>query len=193
MSFQILTVCTGNICRSPAAQLLLQNHLDQSVTVDSAGTYAMRGYPIHEPMATLLENDDIKSDTFFAKQLTPKIVQDSNLIVTATFEHRSRVLEESPAALKKAYTLLEFTRTFSTCITDKKEELRELFQDKNLTDAEKLTAIMPLLAKYRRPNSESASADEISDPYRRSDAHYRQAYDQISVCAQQIADLLHSL
>lgn len=193
MSFQILTVCTGNICRSPAAELLLQKHLDESVTVDSAGTYAMRGYPVHEPMATILEKNGIESDAFVAKQITSKIVQDSNLIVTATFEHRSRVLEESPVALKKAYTLVEFTRILGICITDKAEELRDLFQDKELTDAEKLTVIMPLLGKYKRPNPEGASADEISDPYRRSDAHYRQAYDQISGCAQKIAGLLHSL
>ncbi len=43
MSYKLLFVCLGNICRSPAAEnimnhLIDQNHLTQSIVCDSAGT-----------------------------------------------------------------------------------------------------------------------------------------------------------
>mgnify|MGYP002738687724 CR=1 FL=1 len=49
--YRILTVCTGNVCRSPAAERLLEHTLNPSVTVRSAGTRALVGEPIHPPMA----------------------------------------------------------------------------------------------------------------------------------------------
>lgn len=51
MPFKILTVCTGNICRSPSAEVVLRERLAAAglgalVTVDSAGT---ADYHIGEP------------------------------------------------------------------------------------------------------------------------------------------------
>ena len=45
MSFSILTVCSGNICRSPLAEQLLRVGLTDlaGVTVSSAGTIALVG------------------------------------------------------------------------------------------------------------------------------------------------------
>jgi protein-tyrosine phosphatase len=45
MYYRILMVCLGNICRSPTAQVVLQQKIDQCgltkrITVDSAGTHA---------------------------------------------------------------------------------------------------------------------------------------------------------
>lgn len=44
MAYKILTVCTGNICRSPSAEVILRDHLaaaglGRAVEVDSAGTF----------------------------------------------------------------------------------------------------------------------------------------------------------
>ena len=55
-AFSILTVCTGNICRSPAVERLLTRKLGPTVSVSSAGTHALVGHPIAEPMASLLRN-----------------------------------------------------------------------------------------------------------------------------------------
>ena len=47
--FNILMVCTGNICRSPMAEGLLRNRLTEKyagkVAVSSAGTHALHGNP----------------------------------------------------------------------------------------------------------------------------------------------------
>ncbi|MDR1766960.1 MAG: low molecular weight phosphotyrosine protein phosphatase, partial [Propionibacteriaceae bacterium] len=52
--FQVLTICHGNICRSPAAQYLLREALDERYAVSSAGTAAVVGWPVHETIAALL-------------------------------------------------------------------------------------------------------------------------------------------
>ncbi|MBK9697988.1 MAG: hypothetical protein IPO80_11610 [Propionibacteriaceae bacterium] len=53
---RVLMVCTGNICRSPAAQLLLGSSLADAsdITVASAGTMALVGEPVSAPIGNLL-------------------------------------------------------------------------------------------------------------------------------------------
>ena len=47
----ILVVCTANICRSPAAELILRNSLKHlQVQIDSAGTSAPNNYPADDQM-----------------------------------------------------------------------------------------------------------------------------------------------
>jgi len=52
----VLTVCTGNICRSPTAERLLALGLGPTVKVASAGTHALRGQPVVAPMCAMIED-----------------------------------------------------------------------------------------------------------------------------------------
>ena len=61
--FTILTVCTGNLCRSPAAERLLASKLGPTVKVSSAGTHALVGQPISEPMAALLRDSSLEPES----------------------------------------------------------------------------------------------------------------------------------
>ena len=47
------------------------------------------------------------ADGFAARQLTPAMVDESDLVLTATKAIRSRVLEDSPGALRRTFTVLE--------------------------------------------------------------------------------------
>ena len=51
MTFSVLTVCTGNICRSPLAELILAASLSDipDVRVESAGTGALVGHGMPDP------------------------------------------------------------------------------------------------------------------------------------------------
>lgn len=69
VSYTVLCVCTGNICRSPAAERLLAVALGPTVTVASAGTYAMKGDPISPPMDTFVEQAGGSAASFAARQL----------------------------------------------------------------------------------------------------------------------------
>ena len=107
----ILAVCTGNICRSPAIERLLAYRLAGSAAVASAGTMAVVGAPIAEPMAQLLIGVGVSPAGFAARRINQRMIDESDLILTASTEHRSAVVALQPLAMKKTFTLLEFART----------------------------------------------------------------------------------
>jgi protein-tyrosine phosphatase len=82
--FSILAVCTGNVCRSPAVERLLATKLGPTVTVRSAGTHALVGHPISDPMAALLTDSGIEPDSFEARRLSENMLKEANLVLTMT-------------------------------------------------------------------------------------------------------------
>jgi protein-tyrosine phosphatase len=108
-AFRVLFVCIGNVCRSPFGERLLAARLaGADVEVASAGVAAMVGAPMSREAAAELEQYGGTADGFTARQLTPAMVRDADLVLTATRELRSRVLSETPSALRRTFTVLEF-------------------------------------------------------------------------------------
>ena len=111
---RILTVCTGNICRSPVAERLLQAGLDQvlpgAFEVRSAGTRAMVGDPIQPLSADIVRMYGGTENSFAARQLTPKILRDTDIVLTMTSKHRGEVLQLDASLLKRTFTIREFAR-----------------------------------------------------------------------------------
>ena len=108
--FRILTVCTGNICRSPAAERLLLDGLGTVASVTSAGTHALRGEPIDHSIALRLRRRGVSEGSFEARQLRSRHLVGANLVLPLTTWHRGRILTQMPIARKKTVTLLEFAR-----------------------------------------------------------------------------------
>ena len=107
--FRILFVCVGNVCRSPLGERLLASMLPaDDFEVASAGVGALAGAAMDPQASAHLEAYGASADGFVARQLTPAMVENSDLVLTATKAIRSRVLEESPAALRRTFTVLEF-------------------------------------------------------------------------------------
>src|SRR5215204_6047632 len=80
-AFSILTVCTGNVCRSPAVERLLASKLGPTVEVASAGTHALVGHPISEPMAALLSGSGIEDQPFAARRLSEEMLKGADLVL----------------------------------------------------------------------------------------------------------------
>jgi protein-tyrosine phosphatase len=105
----VLVVCTGNICRSPAAELLLRAGLgDPGVEVASAGIAARAGEPVAAPMARLLAARGVEPAGFVARQLEPAALRSAGLVLTMTAEQRSAVVTRAPATVRRVFTLREF-------------------------------------------------------------------------------------
>src|SRR4029453_8303241 len=111
--FSILAVCTGNVCRSPAVERLLDDRLGPTVSVSSAGTHALVGQPISEPMAALLRDTGVEPDSFEARRLSEQMLKQADLILSMTRAQRSLVVELWPAAVRRTFTLREFARLLS--------------------------------------------------------------------------------
>lgn len=113
-TFRILVVCTGNICRSPLAEVVLQAGMDEvapgSFAVTSAGTHAHHGKAAQTGSRDLAAGIGASLKSFRARQLTPEHILSADLVLILAAVHRPEVLSLVPSALKRTFTLREFAR-----------------------------------------------------------------------------------
>lgn len=174
---RILTVCTGNICRSPAVEYLLRDALGPSVEVTSAGTQALVGHPIDPQMAALLPMD---GSDFAARRLSARAVRDADLAIGLSREHRSRMVALYPGALRYAFTLRELARILRSP--------QFLGQSAEGTPGRALAELIPSMAAARtRVRAVDSVDDDIVDPYRQSDDAFRAAFAQIGDAVDAVA------
>ncbi len=108
----VLIVCTGNICRSPYIERLLQHDLDRvwgqgRIVVSSAGTHGLVGEPISPGSAAQLARRGQAAADFLARRLTVADIAAADLVIVASREHRSAVVQMLPVALRRTATLAE--------------------------------------------------------------------------------------
>ena len=180
-AFSILTVCTGNVCRSPAVERLLASKLGPTVSVASAGTHALVGHPISEPMAVLLRNSGVQDIPFEARRLSEQMLKEANLVLPLTRAQRSLVVELWPAAVRRTFTLREFARLLS-------------WVDPSAlpvgTAADRLRSAMPLAAAQRGRERTSPDEDDVIDPFRLSEGVYADSFAQITSAVEVIVGVL---
>jgi len=105
-------VCTGNICRSPMAELLLRGHLDARgvrARVRSAGTLAWHG-PATDGAVEVMEARGLDLRAHRSQELTPTLVADADLIVGMTRNHVWGVTAHEPGAETRAFVIGELVR-----------------------------------------------------------------------------------
>jgi len=180
---RILTVCSGNICRSPAAALLLERALGDAVVVASAGTIARPGLMVSPEMAQLLADDLVPSYLFRSRRLAEAAIAEADLVLGLTREHRSRIVGLVPAALRRTYTLKEFARLAEAVPA-------QSFAETPRTAAERLRTLVTAAARYRRPVP--PDQDDVPDPYGLSLAAYQASYDQIKDAVDRLAAIVLS-
>lgn len=179
---RILTVCTGNICRSPVAERLLQAGLDQVLPggfeVRSAGTRAMVGDPVQPLSADIIRTYGGTAQDFVSRQLTQKILRETDIVLTMTSKHRGEVLQLDASLLKRTFTIREFARMLEAL------EERDASGDPGgkAPDAGALwRGLSARLASVRHLALAADAADnEVVDPYRRGPEVYNQMEDELA-------------
>ncbi len=108
--YQVLFVCTGNLCRSPMAEAMLRKALadrlhvpewglrNAGIHVHSAGIIGMRGCPPPPEAARALRPYGADLTHHFARPLTRDLIRVADVIYTAEREHADTIRKEVPEA-----------------------------------------------------------------------------------------------
>lgn len=100
----VLVLCTGNICRSPYAEAVLQQQVP-SANVSSAGLGAMVGDPADETGLSLAANRSVDMSQHVARQVNRQMIAQADLVLVMDDEHMERLLRKYPDARGKSFKL----------------------------------------------------------------------------------------
>jgi protein-tyrosine phosphatase len=90
----ILVVCTGNICRSPMTQALLQRHLRErglDIPVSSAGILGWNEGPAVDEAVAALADRGIELNGHVSRRIDGDLIRDADLVLTMTSDHAEAV------------------------------------------------------------------------------------------------------
>ncbi|WP_300173231.1 low molecular weight protein-tyrosine-phosphatase [uncultured Aliivibrio sp.] len=105
---RILVVCTGNICRSPIAEVLLKAKLPNN-TVESAGISVtksnLNNAGAHPYSQQVCNENGVDISRHRARQLTPELCYDFDLILVMSHEQIEEVAQLAPLSRSKTMLL----------------------------------------------------------------------------------------
>ncbi|GAA3863908.1 arsenate reductase/protein-tyrosine-phosphatase family protein [Tessaracoccus defluvii] len=183
MTATILTVCSGNICRSPfAAALLCERLAGLDVRVESAGTIATDGLPMSSQTLIQARLAGIADLDHSARFLTERILAEADLVLAMTAEHRSAVVRLLPSLARRTFTLTEFAARVAAnpestpgTATDAKSALRDYAR-----------------SLVRRPAPAAEATPDVEDPYGRLAEAYARMAEQIIPAVDAVAQAIDS-
>ncbi|MBK5238099.1 MAG: hypothetical protein JJE28_03190 [Actinomycetales bacterium] len=174
--FRVLFVCTGNICRSPLAEQLLNHHaliLGLPLEVSSAGTQAQMGADIPQEVSLVAASLSFQFAAHQPRQLTDEMIHSANLVLTGERSHRAEVASRVPSASRKTFTLNQFGRLAT-----------EFGERDDYSKPDNLLELVQEIADFRAiatPLNDPRD-DDVIDPYRKPLAVYEASGQHISRC-----------
>lgn len=165
----VVYVCTGNVCRSPTAELLLRAWLPpgREVVVHSAGIGALVGQPMDDACAQVLADFAVDPSRHRARQFEPWMAQRADLVLTAERLHRDHVMTLVPMAFRRTFTMKEFARLVPAAGPGSPLE--------RVAHAAEMRAVHGAVPR---------SQDDIPDPYRQGVPRAREVGAQIEATVQ---------
>ena len=179
--FKILLVCTANICRSAMAIQMLDHKISKNnVSLDSAGTHALNRSDMPPQAKQILDENGISQTTHISKQLTSEILEQANLVLTATAEHKSEVVRTLVKANRFTYSILEFADLINFVNNPGDSDFQIGNPPKTLE--EKLQVV-----SSARGYINTARDRDVPDPYAKNLSDYRLVGDLLNQATDTIA------
>lgn len=165
---RVLFVCTANICRSPAMELIARDLAGPGdVVFNSAGTHARDGRAMNSDMTTTLPSG--ASGGFRSQHLTAATLQGADLVLTAEQVHRQHILDDFPQLHRQVFTLGQFAAS--------------------IADIPDLSG-RDLVAAVARRRTPAEPEHDVADPYRRGRAAAEKATGTITAMLSMIVPRL---
>lgn len=122
MLFTLLFVCQANLCRSPMAERLARLRLARDgatgVEVMSAGTRALEGSSMHPVALRVLAERGADPEDFTSRQVTEKVLEEADLVLTATRHQRAVCVSMVPEMVASTFTMRQFGRMLGAARAD---------------------------------------------------------------------------
>jgi len=192
--FSVLSVCMGNICRSPMAERLLVvaardlvgDAADDLILSGSAGTGGWhQGQPMNPPAARQVRRRGGDDTGFAARKLAVEHIESADLVLTATGDQAYHVRSLCPDAAGRTFVLGEFGRLLA------KVDLSALPPALGTPQAvyARGRALVEAVDAVRA-GAEPLVSDEVDDPYGHSDAVFSRVADEIEAVLRPLAAAL---
>ncbi|MCI9858200.1 low molecular weight phosphatase family protein [Microbacterium proteolyticum] len=181
----IVTVCTGNVCRSPLASYMLAERLaDLNIRVTSAGTGARPGMPMpHEAIRLGTERGASARllGQHRAHVVTKEQLRDADLVLAMARSHRRAVVEIYPAVARKTFAVREFARLAADVSDDQVRAAVAQAGSGAAAPVRGFTSAIAAVASRRGITFAPKDLDEedVVDPFGRSVQTYERALDQL--------------
>ncbi|MDB5868878.1 MAG: protein tyrosine phosphatase [Polaromonas sp.] len=123
----ILTVCIGNICRSPVAEALLKDRLPGR-KIWSAGLHAVVGHGAEETASEIAKQHGLDLSAHRAQQIAGWMCSHADLVLVMEASHQQELQKLYPLARGKIRRLGEFGPQGSFDIFDPYRQPRAAFE-----------------------------------------------------------------
>ena len=210
---RVLFICTGNTCRSPMAEALLEHKKTaDEIVADSAGLHGVEGMPMSEGTRRVLQTRGMM-ESHQSRVLDEGQLRSADLVLTMTEQHKRALIEHYPEAVEKVYTLKEYTADHSE-MTQKMDQIKQEEAEMDLKrseilhanernvraynkdgeisgqqelEEELLHAMMPYQSNIDKLKWDMPSLD-IADPFGGGDEEYEAAYEEINHAVERLLE-----
>jgi protein-tyrosine phosphatase len=173
---KVLFVCTGNLCRSPMAEVLLRDELHRrgcsGVDVVSSGTWGIDGSPATPEAVQAVGELDVDLSSHRARSLDVDEVRSADIVIAMTSVHVREITQMVPGAERKVVLLKQLAATVATPLAE------------NATRPQRLDALLG----GRRPDL--VRAHDVDDPMGMDLGRYRRTVAELRQGIAHLADVI---
>lgn len=158
----ILFVCSGNTCRSAMAEGIAKQIIQsdperyRKILVASAGTYTTDGVSASPLAQEVCGEHGIALEHFTAKQVTPALLTEADLVLAMTGSHKKLLNTLAPQAMDKIYLLKEYE--YGEDVNALNVRLGKLFEEYNTVRENFVKGHQEEMAKLDKLSAEDPEA-----------------------------------